>query len=296
MLYQLTNRFAEAEPLQRRSLHLREKVLDPQHPAVARATGNLAAILFAMDRFSEAEPLFRRAAVTMERALGPDHPDVGLAFEHLAVVAFRQGDWAGAADHWRRSTGIIRRRAERRVAVSRRDAPGEEAQRRSWELEGLIQASYRIAQNDVAARTPLTAEMFETAQWVQGSKAAASLAQMAARTASGAGPFAQVARERQDLVAEWQVKDKELIAAQSQPPAKRNANAEKALADHLAAIDTRLAEIDRRLARDYPEYAALASPAPASVAEVQADLREDEASCCSSRRRSAGTGPAKSSF
>ena len=70
---------------------------------------------------------------------------------------------------------------------------------------------------------------------------------------------------------------RQLIAAKSEEPAKRKADAEKALADRLVAIDTRLAEIDRRLARDFPDYAALASPAPVSVAEVQAQLGADEA-------------------
>ena len=119
--------------------------------------------------------------------------------------------------------------------------------------------------------------MFETAQWAQGSEAAASLAQMAARSAKGSPQLAGLVRERQDLVSEWQAKDKLLIAAKSEAPAKRKADAEKALADRLAAIDTRLAEIDRRLAQDFPDYAALASPAPVSVAEVQAQLGADEA-------------------
>ena len=119
--------------------------------------------------------------------------------------------------------------------------------------------------------------MFETAQWAQGSEAAASLAQMAARSAKGSPQLAGLVRERQDLVSEWQAKDKLLIAAKSEPPAKRKAEAEKVLADRLAAIDTRLAEIDRRLAQDFPDYAALASPAPVSVAEVQAQLGADEA-------------------
>ena len=84
-------------------------------------------------------------------------------------------------------------------------------------------------------------------------------------------------RERQDLVGEWQAKDKLLIAAKSQEPGKRNAGAEKALADRLGAIDARLAEIGRKLAKDFPDYAALASPAPVSVADVQAQLGADEA-------------------
>ena len=45
----------------------------------------------------------------------------------------------------------------------------------------------------------------------------------------------------------------------------------------LAAIDDRIAEIDKRLAADFPDYAALASPAPLSVEDVQAQLGADEA-------------------
>ena len=39
----------------------------------------------------------------------------------------------------------------------------------------------------------------------------------------------------------------------------------------------RLAEIGRKLANDFPDYSALASPAPVSVADVQAKLKADEA-------------------
>jgi CHAT domain-containing protein len=63
----------------------------------------------------------------------------------------------------------------------------------------------------------------------------------------------------------------------SAPPAKRKPDAERALAARVAAIDARLAEIDRGLARDFPDYAALASPAPVPVTEVQAQLAADEA-------------------
>jgi hypothetical protein len=128
----------------------------------------------------------------------------------------------------------------------------------------------------VELEPPLRA-MFETAQWAQSSEAATSLAQMAARSASGSPELGLLVRARQDLVREWLAKDKLLIVAKSGEPAKRNATAEKALGDRLAAIDTRLAAIDARLAKDFPDYAALASPAPVSVGEVQAQLGADEA-------------------
>jgi hypothetical protein len=107
--------------------------------------------------------------------------------------------------------------------------------------------------------------MFATAQWAQGSEAAASLALMAARGAKGSPELSVLVRERQDLVSEWQVKDKQLIAATSEEPAKRDAAAEKALRDRQAAVDARLAGIDARLAKDFPDYAALASPGPGVV-------------------------------
>jgi CHAT domain-containing protein len=84
-------------------------------------------------------------------------------------------------------------------------------------------------------------------------------------------------RERQDLLAEWQSNDKRLLAGKSELPSKRNVEAEKILADRLAAIDARVSEIDRRLAIDFPNFAALRSPAPISVSDVQAQLGRNEA-------------------
>jgi hypothetical protein len=100
---------------------------------------------------------------------------------------------------------------------------------------------------------------------------------MATRSAKGSHALADLVRERQDLVGEWQAKDRQLIAAKSEPPDNRKGDAEKALADRLGVIDTRLAEIDRRFKQDFPDYAALASPTPLSVTDVQTQLAADEA-------------------
>ena len=120
-------------------------------------------------------------------------------------------------------------------------------------------------------------DMFTMAQWSQSSQAAASLELMAARQVKGGGALAALIRERQDLVEDWQAKDKLLIAARVEPAERRNQQTESALSDRLRQIDGRLAEIDKVLAKEFPEYAAATNPEPLTLADAQALLRNDEA-------------------
>jgi CHAT domain-containing protein/tetratricopeptide (TPR) repeat protein len=266
-------RYPEAETLFHRSLAIAEKALRPDQAAVLLF--NLAGLLRAQGRHPEADPLFRRSLAVREKALGPDHPDLGWWFGYLGRRAFDQSNWAEAADFWRSSTTVIKRRTERGIAGSAEGSAKGEVQRLSWQFSGLVKVTHRLAAPSPTAA--VAGEMFETAQWAQGSDTAASLAQMAARSAKGSPQLAVHVRERQDLVGEWQAKDEFLIGAKSDEPAKRNTNAEKALADRMAAIDVRLTEINRRLTEEFPDYVALASPTPAPVEEVQAQLGVDEA-------------------
>jgi CHAT domain-containing protein/tetratricopeptide (TPR) repeat protein len=276
-LYRVRGSYVEAEPLYKRSLAVWEKALGPGHPLVGNSHNNLALLYQVQGRYAEAEPLYKRSLAIREKALGPEHPDVGMTLNNLAWLAYVQSDWVHAADYWRRGTGVIRRRAERGLTRGRGEVSGGEAQRLAWQFWGLVKTTYRLAALGQSPSAKLAAETFEETQWAQGSEAAASLAQMAARSAKGSPQLAALVRERQDLVGEWQAKDKLLIAAKSEEPAKRKAEVERALGQRLSAIDTRLAEIDRQLARDFPDYAALATPAPVSVADVQAQLSADEA-------------------
>jgi hypothetical protein len=100
---------------------------------------------------------------------------------------------------------------------------------------------------------------------------------MAARRARGDDALARLVRERQDLVGEWQGRDKLLIAEVLKPADRCNALAEQSHRTRLAAIESQIAEIDKALAKDFPDYAALASPVPLSVEDVQMHLGPNEA-------------------
>ncbi len=54
-------KYAEAEPLYKRSLAIREKALGPQHPDVAQSLENYAALLRNMNREDEVAKMEARA-------------------------------------------------------------------------------------------------------------------------------------------------------------------------------------------------------------------------------------------
>jgi CHAT domain-containing protein/tetratricopeptide (TPR) repeat protein len=277
-VYRAQGRYAEAEPLYKRAIAILEKALGPDHPNVGSHLNNLALVYQAQGRYADAEPIMKRALAIDQKALGPDHPDVGRDLNNLAALYFSQGDWAHAADYWRASTGAIIRRAQRGTLVGETltGKRKSETAQLGWHFRALVMATHSLAsqQRDDMG---LHREMFQTAQWALSSEAAESLAQMAARGAKGDPKLAALARERQDLVAEWQQRDQLRSAALAQAPGDRRAAAEAENIARLAAIDDRIATIDKRLAKDFPDYAALASPAPVPIEDVQAQLGADEA-------------------
>ena len=276
-LYRAQRRFGEAEPLYQRSLALRERVFGKDHPDTATSLNNLALLYQSQGRYGEADPLYKRGLAIWESTLGHDHPSVANALNNLASLALAQRDFAGAADFWRRASAVLQRRAERGHGTTRVGSSKGEAQRYRWYFDGLVKTTQRLAAAGDRGAQTLAMRMFESAQWGVGSEAAASLAQMATRSAGGSPALAALARERQDLVAEWEAKDKQLIAFKGQPPQKRNVAVETQLGSRLAAIDKRLSDIDAAFANRFPEYAGLVSPKPSSVVAIQAALGDNEA-------------------
>ncbi|HJZ45502.1 MAG TPA: CHAT domain-containing tetratricopeptide repeat protein, partial [Hyphomicrobiaceae bacterium] len=279
-LYGNQGRHSDGEPLLLRALAIIEKALGPDHANVGTALNNLGIHYRQQGRYAEAERTFKRMLAVTEKALGPDHPSFALGLSNLADLRLAQQDWRGATEHFRRSSSIIVRRTQRGGSDLGKPLTGKtksEAEQGSYHFLGLVKAAYRQASEAGGADPVLRNETFQAAQWAQGSEAAASLAQMAARGARGDAALAGLARERQDLVAEWQQRDGAHTAAASQPPDKRDAGAEAANLARIAAIDARLAVIDKRLTADFPNYAALVRPEPLSIAEVQAQLGADEA-------------------
>jgi tetratricopeptide (TPR) repeat protein len=219
-LYEKHGRFADAEPLYRRTLAIKEKALGADHTEVGSVLHNLGALYVRQDRYADAEPLYLRALEVKQRALGPDHPDVSTSLDGLAQLHFAREDWETAAAFAQRSVDVILRRSRRGIESLGQALTGRvesEAARARYTFLSLVKASHRLAQAAPARARGLERGMFEVAQWAQASDAANALSQMAARQAKGDTELARLVRERQDLVAEWQSRDKALIAAVTRP-------------------------------------------------------------------------------
>jgi CHAT domain-containing protein/Tfp pilus assembly protein PilF len=277
-LYSAQGRYGEAEPFYKRALAGCEKAVGPEHPLTMTSVNNLAELHRKQGHSGEAERLYHRALAGREKALGQDHPDTLVSVHNLAAYYFEQGDWSRAAHLWRRSTATIAQRVQRGVIGAQlTGATKSEAEQSEWQFRELVKAEYRLAPQDQAPGATSAGEMFKTAQWAHTSEAARSLTQMAARGAKGDPSLAALVRERQDLVDEWQGREKQHVAALGHATSRRNAREEAENLERMTMIDKRVAEIDQALTGKFPDYAALASPAPLSIAEAQAQLGADEA-------------------
>jgi tetratricopeptide (TPR) repeat protein len=106
VLFKAKARYAEAEPLYRRSVVIDEASSGPDHPSVAIHLNNLAGLLRATNRLGEAEPLYRRALAIGEASYGPDHPKVATRLNNLAGLLAATNRLGEAEPLYRRALAI----------------------------------------------------------------------------------------------------------------------------------------------------------------------------------------------
>ena len=94
-----------AEPLYRRALEARERVLGREHPETLTSVNNLAELLHSKGDYDAAEPLFRRALEAGERMLGREHPATLSSVNNLAALLRSKGDYDAAEPLYRRALG-----------------------------------------------------------------------------------------------------------------------------------------------------------------------------------------------
>src|SRR5262249_44710718 len=156
--------------------------------------------------------------------LGGTHPDVAQTVNDLA------GFYAAAND---RERSLAYSRIATRAAI----AGGAIKTINVFHRHVANLAAAAKARAEPAA--VLAREALEIAQRAIQSSAGSALQQMSARFKEGSGELAGLARERQDLAAQWRDKDRRLIEALSKPESGQDSSAIEALHKDIADIEVR---------------------------------------------------------
>ena len=282
-LYRRQGRYAEAEPLFKRSAGAsREKALGPDHPdvgIVAEQPGR------AVSRPRAATPRPSRCtsarSPSIEKALGPDHPNVGTSLNNLAALYFVQRDWARAADYWRRSTGVIVRRARRGTDDVGQALTGKrkgEAEQSSYQFWGLVKTVLPPRIGRARCRRKLSPRD------VPDGAMGISLGSRAVAGADG-GSHGHGRSERSAAWFEtgrtWSGNGRSVIRRAvlrcRKPRTSGITPPRRPTWPGLLPSTCRLPRSTNSWRSDFPDYAALVNPGAVSVEDIQAQLGADEA-------------------
>jgi tetratricopeptide (TPR) repeat protein len=108
LLYQ-AGKYAEAAPIAREALRLRQEALGTTHADVASSLDDLGAVLMAAGDAASAEPLMREALAIKRTQLPADDPQLAVGLNNLAFVMWRKGNLPEAEAMYREALDIDRR-------------------------------------------------------------------------------------------------------------------------------------------------------------------------------------------
>jgi CHAT domain-containing protein len=245
---------------------------------VGTTLNNLARVHRNQGKYADAEPLYKRSLAIREKAFGAVHPAVALTLDNLAILSASSGNAESALAYSRKATAaVIAHAATEMTGAQHKEGAGGLVEQRTDYFVRHVANLAGAAQKRLEPEAELGREAFAMAQWAKQSAAAAAVQQMGLRFAAGTNALAALVRERQDLSAFWRERYKALLAALAKPQGQQSPTAIDGLRRELAETESKLNANTARLEREFPEYAALASPQPLKAEKVQQLLGADEA-------------------
>ena len=309
-------RSQEAEQLVRARIDILERIGSaPESPSLIGARSQLAAVLSAQGRYAEALTEYeairtalaadtaRRARVLdhspgyalvlwatghTDRALevaraafawrrqrfGDDHLETAIARGVLARALAAKGDRAAALDQFRAALAVL---------GSARDSEGETATRTFFDSRlNRVVAEYirlltEIRGTALAQRFDVVAEAFRLAEVARGHSVQAALNASGARAAAKTPALVELIRQEQDarkrLAAQYAMLSDALSAAQS----RDSAEVVTQLRAQIDSIGRATEALAAEIRREFPTYAELVNPKPATIDQARALLRPRDA-------------------
>lgn len=277
LLYQM--RLAEAVPVIRDTLERRRKVLGNDHPHTIYSLSDLATALTFGDDPASAGPVWEETVARAQKVLGPEHPHTAQIRNGYALYLDRAGSSPDAA--------LAEARASAATIRARRNALGLDPRgQRSLStfteqdafyfkllLHTLRQSGDADPTMTLPKRVALLSEAVAAMQEAMENPANIAVIRRAAeRAAAERGPgLARLAAERQALSEAW------ANAAEARRIAlagNAGAAALTAIEAEQASLEQGIAAIDARFEAEFPDFFSLLRPAPVSIPELFALLKQ----------------------
>jgi tetratricopeptide (TPR) repeat protein len=146
--YRESNRYADAEPLLRRALRLREAVSGPEGAEVISTVDSLAYVEVGLGKMTEAEAFYKRLLALWAKNAGPEHPMVALTLDKMAEAYANMQRYddaekcAAGAEAMRAKMHLASMGQEGRLLVMQIKVPeAEDMYRRAIQIGDLSKAS-----------------------------------------------------------------------------------------------------------------------------------------------------------
>ena len=266
-------RTEEAGGHMKSSLEAAERI-GKQSAYAALALVGLGQNHIAAKRFDDARLALERALFIAENSNIVDKNDVSLILpgilRHFAELNLLTNRPAEALDNLKRIASAHEARRERAAALMGDSFNNEIRPLLRWVALGFARAAWQLGQGG----EQYSGDAFVGAQYDNELVTSAAIRQMAIRFSAADDAIGQLVRKGQDLSQRWQALDRRLTGELQE--GSSDANARRALRAETDGISKELTEIGRRIAAEFPRYAALTRSAPLSIAEIQKQIRPDE--------------------
>ncbi len=266
---------AKTIPLLRQALSIHKKTFGPAHPTYASTLGNLASAYHGNGQHAQAISLFKQSLKIKEKVFDPNHRTIAITLDRLARAHHESLQYREAFSYARRAARILG--SGRPGTNASLLASGTRQKKHQVRINSrLVRIAYDYVPKDQTQRSLMIDEAFTAAQRFTKTSTSGALSQMAARFSARDDNLGKLVREHQDLETKWQELDKNLTKALSQPPGKRDRNAERKFRQDLASTEKRMRVLASRLSANHPQFAELANPKPLTGKNTQGLLGADE--------------------
>lgn len=243
-----------------------------QEPLAGPTLGWLRALI-GVNRLDDAAAMGERMLATHTAKLGPSAYETQEVRAYLATVQARQG----------RRDEALRLFREALATLLPEAAQADRSTRRFRRLAYLIEnylallAEIRRSGGDPARDAALVSEAFTVADALRGQSVQQAMAASAARAAAGTPALAALVREEQDARHERDALNVILADLMSRRAEQTPAAIVAEMRERVNRLDRQLGQLGERIRREFPDYAELVTPKPATLAAIQAALRPGEA-------------------